>query len=384
MKVRFGECILDAESRVLLRSGQPVHITPKAFQFLAFLVEARPRALSKAELQEKLWPATFVSDGNLATLVKEARTAIGDDARQPSYIRTVHGYGYAFGGDARAAEPQSHSIVVLPFENQTGDPDLDYVCDGIAENVTNAFSRVARFRVVSRRTAFRWKGSVADPETIGRELHVETAVHGRVTGSMSRLTVQVDAADVASGTQIWGKRFHSEAAQLFRVEEDVAAEVVDALRLRLSPDDLSRLVPHYTSNARAYDLYLRGRFQWNKRTEDGLRRALEHFERAIVADPDYALPHSGVADVYVALGTRDLMPPREAFSRALTSAARAADCSGTRGGPRFPRRHRRGAQLGLGRGGEKVSSCDRTASELQHGSSLVCPPLRAPRPGRRS
>ena len=144
---------------------------------------------------------------------------------------------------------------------------------------------------------------------------------------MSNLTIQVDAVDVASGTQIWGNRLHSEADQVFRIEEDVAADVVNALQLRLSADDLSRLVHRYTSSPHAYDLYLRGRFHWNKQTEEGLRRAIEHFERAIVADPEYALPHAGIADVYAVMGNRDTMPPREAFSRALQSATRALELS---------------------------------------------------------
>ncbi len=325
MKVRFGECVLDTDGRVLLRGAEPVHLTPKAFQLLSCLVEARPRAVSKNELQEKLWPSTFVSEGNLATLVKETRIAIGDDARRPLFIRTVHGYGYAFSGSVDEAKERSHSILVLSLENVTGDRDLDYLCEGIAENITNAFSRVALFRVLSPRTARRWKGSGVEPEAIARELSVETMIQGRVSGAIGRLVIQVDAVDVASGTQIWGNRFRSDAGQVYRIEEDVAAEVVGALQLRLSPGDLSRLVHRYTSNPHAYDLYLRGRFQWQRRTEDGLRRAIEHFGRAVVADPAYALPHSGIADVYTTMGNRDLMAPREAFDRALQSATRALE-----------------------------------------------------------
>lgn len=327
MKIWFGDCLLDTDERALLRSGQPIHLTSKAFQLLAFLLEVRPRAVAKSELQDKLWPSSFVSEGNLATLVKEARTAIGDDAKKPLYIRTVHAFGYAFAGVVQVAASDLHSIVVLPFENLTGDAGLDYLCDGIAENVTNAFSRVARFRVVSSRTAFRWRGSTEETETIGRELQVSTIVHGRVRGSIGGLRVQVEAVAVGSGTQIWGNRLRCDGNQLFRIEEDVAAEVVEALQLRLSADDLTRLTHRYTSNPHAYDLYLRGRFQWNKRTMEGLVRALEHFERAIVADPEYALPHSGIADVYAVMGNRDLMPPREAFPRAIQSATRALELS---------------------------------------------------------
>lgn len=325
MKMRFGECELDTDERLLLRGGRPVHLTPKAFQLLSFLAEARPRAVPKSELQEKLWPETFVSDGNLATLVKEARLAIGDDARRPLYIRTVHGYGYSFAAAVQQAPKGAHSILVLPFENRTGDRDLEYLCDGIAENVTNAFSRLAHFRVLSPRTALRWKGSGEEPEEIGRRLQVDTVIHGRVSGNSERLAIQVDAVDVAGNTQVWGNRFRSEAEQLFRVEEDVAAEVVAALQLRLTDADQSRLVRRYTSNPHAYDLYLRGRFQWNRRTEEGLKRAIEHFERAVVADPEYALPYSGIADAFVAMGTRDMTAPREAFARAMQSAARALE-----------------------------------------------------------
>jgi TolB-like protein/Tfp pilus assembly protein PilF len=327
MKTRFGDCVLNTDERVLLRSGQPVHLTSKAFQLLSYLLEVRPRAVAKSELQEKLWPSTYVSEGNLASLVKEARIAIGDDARKPLYIRTVHTFGYAFAGTVREAASDGHSIAVLPFDNLTGNGDLDYLCEGIAENVTNAFSRIALFRVVSARTAFRWKASDAAPETIGRELGVDTIVHGRVRGSLGEMQIQVDAVNVSSGTQIWGGRLRSDAGQVFRIEEDVAAEVVAALQLRLSSDDISRLTHRYTSNPHAYDLYLRGRFQWNKRTMAGLEKAIEHFERAVVADPEYALPHSGIADVYAVMGNRDLMAPREAFAQALRAAARALELS---------------------------------------------------------
>lgn len=327
MKLRFGECDLDTDERVLLRGGRPVHLTPKAFQLLSFLADARPRVVPKSELLETLWPSTFVSEGNLATLVKEARLAVGDDARKPVYIRTVHGYGYSFAApvEQQQAPSSGHSILVLPFENRTGEGELEYLCDGIAENLTNAFSRVSQFRVLSPRTAFRWKGSTEEPEEIGRQLRAGIVIHGAVGRAGGHLTVQVDAVEVASATQIWGNRFRANDAQLFRIEEDIAAEVVAALQLRLSDAERSAMTHRYTSNPHAYDHYLRGRFQWNRRTEEGLRRALEHFERAIVADPGYALPHSGIADVWVAMGTRDLMAPREAFGRALHSATRALE-----------------------------------------------------------
>src|SRR5687767_3619313 len=120
MKIRFGDCVLDTDERALLRSGQPIHLTSKAFQLLAFLLEVRPRAAAKAELQEKLWPSTFVSEGNLATLVKEARTAIGDNARKPLHIRTVHACGYAFAGNVHHSAGAGSWSARLPIQDRTG------------------------------------------------------------------------------------------------------------------------------------------------------------------------------------------------------------------------------------------------------------------------
>lgn len=282
--------------------------------------------MSKEELQETIWPDTFVTEANLPGLINELRSAIGDSARSARYIKTLHGFGYSFAdvpsGDA---ENRAQSILVLPFQNESADSELDHLCDGITESVLNAFSRVPRFRVIARSTAFRLKGTAEEPDAVGRQFDADIVITGRVAQFENRLMIQIEATDVASGTQIWGQRFRPLRDEVHAAEEEIAREMARALQLRLSTNDHGRFVQRHTSSARAHDLYLRGRFHWNKRTGQWLNTAIRYFEEAIQADPDYALPHAGLADVFVVMGSRDLIAPGEAFTRALASAARALE-----------------------------------------------------------
>ena len=325
MRVRFGDCVLDTGQRSLVRAGTPVHLTPKAFQLLSVLVEAQPRAMSREQLQELLWPDTFVSD-NLPSLINELRSAIGDRARDARYIKTLHGFGYSFAGDLSSEAGEStDTILVLPFLNQAGDAALDYLCDGLTESVRNAFSRVPRFRVIARSTAIRSKDSDEDPEAVARRLAAGILIQGRVEQSAKRLVAHLEVIDVASATQIWGEKFPFDPGDVLAAEEEIAREIARSVQLRLSAKEQGRFVRQPASNPRAHDLYLRGRFHWNKRTGAWLQTAIQFFEEAIAADPDYALPHAGLADVFVAIGSRDLIAPRDAFTRALASAARALE-----------------------------------------------------------
>jgi DNA-binding winged helix-turn-helix (wHTH) protein/Tfp pilus assembly protein PilF len=197
MRLQFGDCLFDAESRTLQRGGSAVRITAKAFQLLELLLAARPKPIAKEELFARLWPDTFVSDGNLATLIREIRAATGDDARQPRYIRTVHRFGYAFSGDVSAV-----------------------------------------------------------PE-------------------------------------------------------------------RAPLDSARRPRKRYVENAEVYQLYLKGRHHWNRRTAEGIERAIVCFESAIESDAAYAPAYSGLADCAVALASRDLHPPRQLFPKAEAAARRA-------------------------------------------------------------
>lgn len=323
MRFRFGECILDEDTRDLLRGGVAVHLTPKAFKLLAILLRERPRAVSKAELQERLWPATFVAESNLPSLIREIRTAIDEVGRNAVHLRTIHGFGYAFSGTAE--ETSSHtaavrSIVILPFENPSGSAEIAYIADGIVEGVINTVSRVPDLRVTPRATAFRLAAWASDFNELRKRLGTRWVVTGRVTTAGGEVGVQFDVIEAVSSRQIWGASLRKRMSDIGALEGEIADQIVAALS---PPRSVATPPPAETHDGQAYLLNLKGRHHWNRRTSASLRRAVECFREAAHLDPRYAAPHVGLAEAYIAIGTRDLLDPREAFAEAQSHAEAA-------------------------------------------------------------
>lgn len=187
MTVRFGDCVLDADTRQLLRRGEAVHLPPKSFRLLEALLERRPKAVSKEDLMELLWPGTFVAEGNLARLVAELRDAIGDDAHEPRFIRTIHGFGYAFPGDVRASGPQvrkapevifkliwgDREIALAEGENLLGRDPLSVACIDVA----SVSRHHAKIIVSGDKASLEDLGSKNGSFVRGRRIKSSTAIH---------------------------------------------------------------------------------------------------------------------------------------------------------------------------------------------------------------
>jgi serine/threonine-protein kinase len=214
------------------------------------------------------------------------------------------------------------SIAVLPFVNLTGSVDNDYLADGIAEEILNALARLRTMHVAARSSSFAFRGSSTDLRAMGERLGVRTVLEGSVRRSGNRLRVSVQLADVTTGFQLWSERYDREAADVFDVEDEIAAAVVDTLKVTLLNAPGAPLAPRRTTNLEAYELYLRGRHAWNQ-VGAGIERALELFEQALELDPQFALAHAGVADVFILAGIFETMPPAEAFPLARFAAERA-------------------------------------------------------------
>ena len=214
------------------------------------------------------------------------------------------------------------SIAVLPFVNLTGNPDNDYLGDGIAEAILNALARLRTMHVAARSSSFAFRGPSVDVRAVGERLGVRSVLEGSVRRSGNRFRVTVQLVDVSSGFQLWSERYDREVDDVFEIEENIAGAVVDTLKVTLLKDARAPLAPRPTSNMEAYKLYLRGRFSWNQ-TGAGIERALELFEQALALDPEFALAHTGVADVFIAAGIFETMPPAEAFPLARVAAERA-------------------------------------------------------------
>jgi eukaryotic-like serine/threonine-protein kinase len=217
------------------------------------------------------------------------------------------------------------SIAVLPFSNLSPDPDTEYFSDGVTEELINALTRVEGLRVVSRTSAFAFKGKPQDVRAIGAQLNVRAVLEGSVRKAGRRLRVTAQLTDVSSGYQLWSEVYDRDLEDIFAIQEEISRAIVSSLRVKLVGPEVTRLVKPATDDLEAYTLYLKGRQLWNRRTEEALTIGLRHFERALERDASYAMAHAGLADSYSLLGFYTALPPGAAFPRAKEAASRALD-----------------------------------------------------------
>ncbi|HSE42549.1 MAG TPA: protein kinase [Acidobacteriota bacterium] len=217
------------------------------------------------------------------------------------------------------------SIAILPFVNVNGDSETEYLSDGITEGVINTLSQIPQLRVMARSTVFAYKGKQIPPQKIGKDLKVGAVLTGTVSHRNDNLSVQAELVDVKDGAQIWGDQYNSSFSSILHTQEEIAREISDGLQLKLTGEEEERLKKHYTENTEAYDLYLKGRYYWNKRTSEGFRKAIDQFNLAIQKDPDYALAYAGLADCYTLLPAWAFMKPSEAHPKATKAAAEALE-----------------------------------------------------------
>jgi serine/threonine protein kinase/Flp pilus assembly protein TadD len=215
------------------------------------------------------------------------------------------------------------SLAVMPFVNVGADPNSEYLSDGITENLINSLSQLPKLRVVPRGRVFRYKGREIDTEKVGRELNVRAVLTGRVVQRGDSLNIQTELVDVAGDSQLWGQQYNRKFSEIIAVQEEIAKEVADKLHLRPSGEEQKRLAKRYTENPEAHQLYLKGRYLWDRRTGETLKRATEYFQQAIDKDPGYALAWAGLADCYAVYSFYDVLPPREAAPKAKEAAIKA-------------------------------------------------------------
>jgi serine/threonine protein kinase/tetratricopeptide (TPR) repeat protein len=217
------------------------------------------------------------------------------------------------------------SLAVLPLENVSGDPDAEYLSDGITGSLINSLATLPKLRVMAQSTVFRYKGGKIDPRGVGGELGVRAIVTGRMTQRGGCLLISVELVDVATGSQLWGGRYSRTLDDIFAVQEEISNEISERLRLQLTGAEKRRLAKRHTENAEAYRLYLKGRYYWDKWTPEGFRKGMDYFQQAVEKDPGYALAYAGLADSYVLLGWNSLLPPKEAFPKAKAAATKALE-----------------------------------------------------------
>jgi serine/threonine protein kinase/tetratricopeptide (TPR) repeat protein len=224
---------------------------------------------------------------------------------------------------ARNTEVAIESIAVLPFANQSQDPNTEYLSDGLTEGVINSLTQLPNLRVAPRNSVFRYKGKEIDPSAAGQELGVRAVLTGRVLQRGDSLIVSAELVDVRDNKQLWGEQYERTVSDMLTVKQEIAREITDKLRLRLTGDEQKQLVRRDTTNKDAYELYLKGRFYWNRRTAENLKKAVGLFQQAIDKDPNYAQAYVGLADCYLIMEEYTGTPASETLPKAKAAVQSA-------------------------------------------------------------
>jgi TolB-like protein len=227
-------------------------------------------------------------------------------------------------GKSEIAQPEIRSLAVLPLENLSGDPAQDYFADGMTDELIAALAKTRGLRVVSRTSVMRYKGprNKSLPE-IARELNVDAVVEGSVLRSGDRVRITAQLIQATSDRHLWGESYERDLRDTIALQREVAMALTEQIKIKLTPQEQERLGNAHKANPEAHEAYLKGRYFWNKRTEEGLKKGIEYFEQAINLDHDYALAYSGLADCYISLYDYQILPPEDSVPQAKAAAASA-------------------------------------------------------------
>jgi len=223
------------------------------------------------------------------------------------------------------------SIAVLPFVNMSTDPDNEYFCDGIAEELLNALAKIEELKVAARTSAFSFKGKDVNVREIGQALNVSTVLEGVVRKSVNRLRITVQLVNVADGYHLWSERYDREMTDVFDIQDEITLAVVDALKVKLLGTEKAAVLKRYTDNAEAYQLYLKGRYHFNKHTVEGWNKAVEYFKRAMEKEPEHAPAFAGLAECLAFAWYYGALPPDEIVPQWKAATSRALEIDGELG-----------------------------------------------------
>jgi TolB-like protein/Tfp pilus assembly protein PilF len=335
--LRFGVFEVDLRSGELHKHGLKIKLQEKPFQVLATLLEHPGKVITREELRRKLWSDdTFVDfEHSINIALNKLRAALSDSAKNPRFVETLarHGYRFIAPVDKRvqASRPSGKvMLAVLPFENLSNDPEQNYFSEGLTEEMITQLGRIQprRLGVIARSTAMHYKGTGKRVDQIGQELGVGYILEGSVRRAIDRVRITAQLIEVSDQTHLWAETYDRRLAEVLGIQRDVAKRIAKSLAVELLPDQQTALSRTSTRDSEAHEAYLKGRYFWNKRTEEGFQKAIVHFEQAIARDPDYALAYTGLADCYETLALYGGLLPREAALRAKTAASKALEIDG--------------------------------------------------------
>jgi DNA-binding winged helix-turn-helix (wHTH) protein/TolB-like protein len=375
---RFGAFEINLDRRELLQNGEPVKLRDQSFLLLAALLEQPGELVTREEFRSKLWTrGTFVDfDHSLNAAIKRLRDDLGDDSDTPRFIETVPKRGYRFLASVEdpsigqiessplsltpvvvavqtkrdltpvwrtlgylallgvvvsialyvfPRRPLVDSIAIVPLANLTGNPEMDYLGDGMTDVLINNISQVPNLKVISGSSMRRYKGRDIDLQTLGRELQVQAVLTGKYALRRNNLLISVELTDLRDNRHIWGEQYNRSLDDMAEVQEEVSRQITDMLRLTLTQEQRQRISRKLTVDPEAYQLYLKGRYYQLKDTPEDLRKSREYYEQAIDADPSYAPAYNGLAQFYGYMAWAGELSPTEAGAKQEAAAARAME-----------------------------------------------------------
>lgn len=343
MQFRFENHTLDRNLRELTRGGTPVPMQPQVFDLLVYLVEQRGRVVSKDDLIAKVWGDRIVSDSALNSRINAARKALGDDGEAQRLIKTVPRKGFRFVGEvleqdpatataatiqatpARAA-PDRPAIAVLAFENMSDDPEQEYFCDGISEDILTALSKVRWFLVIARNSSFTYKGRAVHIREIADELGVGYVVEGSVRKAGDRVRITAQLNDATTGSHIWAEHYDRELGDVFAVQDEITNAIVAAIEPQIYAAENFHARRKQPASLDAWDLLMRALSHYWRITRQDHLMAQQQLEQAIAIDPDYGQALSLLAASHmfgVHLGWAELATAAPIAERAALAAVRS-------------------------------------------------------------
>ena len=338
----FNGFRLEADQRRLLYQGKTVPLKPKILDLLLFLVEMRGQLVVKEDLMREIWPDTIVEENNITVSMSILRKTLGDDGINNQFIETVPRRGYRFLAEVRETSEERRpnsphaaaeafeeeepidSLAVLPNQSPGSDPNVEYLSEGIAESIINMLSRIPKLRVLAGSTIFRFKGKEIDPQEVGQKLNVRAVMMIRVMRLEEKLIIRSKLVKVADRSQLWGEQYNRSPSDILAIQDEIAKAISESLRFKLTRQEKIRLAKQPTENIEAYNLYLRGRYFWNKYNKEWVLKAIDAFKQAIAIDATYALAYCGMADAYFRLSNIHF-PPREVLPKAREAALKAVE-----------------------------------------------------------
>lgn len=324
----FGQYRLEMDGRLLSHSGQRIVITPKAVDLLVALLEAEGKPVGKEELLQRVWPDAVVEEGSLTSHISLLRRALGDGADGRRFIETIPKRGYRFIGSFRQVSTQTPItpgrplLVVLPFENLNAGEKHDYFSEGLTEEMISQLARLSpeKLGVIARTSAMQYKSTSKTVQQIARELGVSYVLEGSLRRASGRVRITAQLIRVSDSSHLWAQSYERDSHDILALQGEVARAIAHEIQIKLTPREQSRLDRARSLDPLAYELYLQGRYFWSKRTEQGMRKSIECFEKALARDPRYPAALDGISDAYTMLACRGVISAAEAFHKAKTAA----------------------------------------------------------------